>query len=68
MVDRTAFGRTLASIERLDPAAIISGHLPVARGITRAILGCLDGALAAGKIAGPDHATIERLMANSVAA
>ena len=31
MVDRTAFGRALASIERLDPAAIISGHLPVAR-------------------------------------
>lgn len=68
MVDRTAFGRALASIERLDPAAIISGHLPVARGITRAMLGCLDGALAAGKIAGPDHAAIERLLANSVAA
>jgi hypothetical protein len=58
----------LASIERLDPVAIISGHLPVARGITRAMLGGLDGVLAAGKIAGPDHATIERLLTNSVAA
>jgi flavorubredoxin len=63
MVDRTAFGRVLASIERLDPTAIISGHLPVARGITRNMLGCLDRALAAGKIDGPDHATMERLMA-----
>jgi hypothetical protein len=63
MVDRTAFGRVLASIERLDPTAIISGHLPVARGITRNMLDCLDRALAAGKIHGPDHATMERLMA-----
>jgi ODP family beta-lactamase len=68
MVDRTAFGRVLASIERLDPAAIISAHLPVARGITHALTACLDRALAAGKIDGPDHATIERLMAEDSAA
>ena len=29
LADRTAFGRVLKSIERLDPTAIISGHLPV---------------------------------------
>lgn len=68
MVDRVAFGRVLASIERLDPAAIISGHLPVARGITQAMLGCLDRALGAGQIAGPDHAAVERLMAGNSAA
>lgn len=63
MVDGAAFGRVLASIERLDPTAIISGHLPVARGITRAMLGSLSRAVSAGKIAAPDHDTIERLMA-----
>ena len=62
MVDRGAFGRVLAAIERLDPAAIISGHLPAARGITGEMTAYLDRALAAGKIDGPDHATIERLM------
>jgi glyoxylase-like metal-dependent hydrolase (beta-lactamase superfamily II) len=68
MVDRLAFGRVLAGIERLDPAAIISGHLPVARGITRELVACLDLALAAGKIDGPDHAAIDRLMADNSAA
>lgn len=68
LVDRSAFGRVLTSIERLDPAAIISGHLPVARGITRALLGCLDRALAAGQIEGPDHSAVERLMAGNSAA
>ena len=68
LVDRNAFGRVLGSIERLDPAAIISGHLPVARGITRALLGCLERGLAAGQIDGPDHAAVERLMAEHSAA
>lgn len=68
MVDRAAFGRVLASIERLDPAAIISGHLPVARGITPVLLNCLVDALASGKIDGPDHAAVERLMAGASAA
>jgi hypothetical protein len=63
MVDRSAFGRVLGSIERLDPAAIISGHLPVARGITTRMIVYLEQALAAGKIAAPDRDTIEALMA-----
>jgi flavorubredoxin len=68
LVDRAAFGRVLTSIERLDPTAIISGHLPVARGITGTLLGCVHRALAAGQIDGPDHAAVERLMAGPPAA
>jgi glyoxylase-like metal-dependent hydrolase (beta-lactamase superfamily II) len=68
LADRTAFGRVLRCIERLDPMAIISGHLPVARGITRAMLSYLDGALAAGKVAAPDHDEVERMMAQAAAA
>jgi len=68
MVDRAAFGRVLRSIERLDPAAIISGHLPVARGITGVLTAILDRALDAGHIDGPDHESIERLMARPAVA
>lgn len=68
MIDRAAFGRELAAIERLDPSAIISGHLPVARNVTRRLTGCLDCALAAGRIAAPDHAEIERLFKGDCAA
>jgi glyoxylase-like metal-dependent hydrolase (beta-lactamase superfamily II) len=68
MLDRAVFGQSLNAIERLDPAAIISGHLPVARGITRQLTGDLDRALAAGRIAAPDHAEIERLITGHDAA
>jgi hypothetical protein len=68
LVDRSAFGRVLAAIERLDPAAIISGHLPVARGITRQLTEALNRAVAAGKIDAPDHAAIELLMSTNSAA
>jgi glyoxylase-like metal-dependent hydrolase (beta-lactamase superfamily II) len=68
MIDRGTFGRSLDAIERLDSAAIISGHLPVACGITRRLTGCLDRALTAGLIAGPDHAEIERLVGGHSAA
>lgn len=63
MVDRAAFGRGLAGIARLDPAAIISAHLPVARGITQTMLGVIEGALTAGRYAAADRDAIERLMA-----
>lgn len=32
VVDRSALGRTLAAIDRLDPAVVLTGHLPVVRG------------------------------------
>jgi flavorubredoxin len=63
MIDRAAFGRILAGIERLDPTAIISSHLPVARGITGELLGHLNRAIASDKMATTDHDAVEQLMA-----
>jgi glyoxylase-like metal-dependent hydrolase (beta-lactamase superfamily II) len=63
MIDRAAFGRVLAGIERLNPSAIISSHLPVARGITGELLGHLNRAIASDKMATLDHAAVEQLMA-----
>ena len=63
MIDQQSFGRVLSDIERLDPAAIISGHLPVARNVTGRILGAVQAAVGGGRIAAPDHDTVERLMA-----
>jgi len=63
MVDRTVFGHLLSDIERLDPSAIISGHLPVAeRLVTHRLLRNMMGAVA-GKIAGPDREAIEAMFA-----
>jgi hypothetical protein len=50
-------GRLLAAIDRLDPAAIVSAHLPVARGMTSRLLRVLDS----GRIAAPDCETLARL-------
>lgn len=39
-IDREALGRTLSALERMDPALVFSGHLPVAhdmRGLTRQV-------------------------------
>ena len=68
MTDRQAFGRVLSDIDRLDPSAIISGHLPVARGVTRRVIGAVDAAVGGGRIAAPDRDTIERLLAGETAA
>jgi glyoxylase-like metal-dependent hydrolase (beta-lactamase superfamily II) len=68
LVDRGAFGGVLADIERLDPAAIISGHLPAAQGMTDTLLRQLERVLAAGKIATTDRAAIERLLSMPAAA
>ena len=67
-VDRQVFGRVLADIDRLDPSAIISGHLPVARGMTRRLLAILGQAAGGGRIDAPDHDTIEQLLAETSAA
>jgi glyoxylase-like metal-dependent hydrolase (beta-lactamase superfamily II) len=64
-VDPRAFGGLLRSIERLDPSAIISGHLPVARGVTGRLARNLNEALSAGVFDIPDHDTFERLIAEA---
>ncbi len=66
--DPGRFGTLLRHIERLDPVAVVSGHLPVARGITRRLTGNLNDALRGGTFAVPDHDTFERLLAEAAAA
>lgn len=67
-VDPRTFGGLLRNIERLDPTAIISGHLPVARGMTGRLTTYLNDALAGGTFAVPDHDAFERLIAEGAAA
>lgn len=59
--DRSAIGRVLAGLHRLDPAAIVSAHLPVASGMTGALLGQVDRVLDSGRIAAPDCGILNRL-------
>ena len=66
--DAAKFGGLLRNIERLDPTAIVSGHLPVARGVTRRLTRNLEDALLGGSFAVPDHDTFERLLAEAAAA
>ena len=66
--DGGKFGRLLRNIERLDPTAIVSGHLPVARGVTGRLTRNLNDALSGGTFAVPDHDTFERLLAEVAAA
>lgn len=61
MCDRAAMGRMLGAIDRLDPAAIVSAHLPVAQGMTSRLLRTFDRVLDSGRIAAPDHETLARL-------
>lgn len=68
MVDKTKFGHLLADIERLDPTAIISGHLPFAsQRVTKRLLTNMMGGVAT-KIAGPDRETIEAMFAEPAVA
>lgn len=69
MVDKQSFGHLLSDIQRLDPSAIISGHLPVASAaMTGKVLGNLMAAVAGGRIAGPDRETVEAVIASADAA
>lgn len=69
MVDKTRLGELLSDIQRLDPAAIISGHLPATSGKTIGkVLGNMLGSLSADRFAHPDRETIEGLFAQPAAA
>ena len=59
----SAFGTALARIERLDPTAIISGHLPQAPGMNATLLRNLADIQRAGPTDGPDHALLDQLVA-----
>jgi glyoxylase-like metal-dependent hydrolase (beta-lactamase superfamily II) len=69
MVDKTRLGGLLSDIQRLDPVAIISGHLPATSGKTIGkVLGNMLGSLSADRFAHPDRETIEGLFAQPAAA
>jgi glyoxylase-like metal-dependent hydrolase (beta-lactamase superfamily II) len=69
MVDKSRLGALLADIGRLDPAAIISGHLPMTAGSTmHKVLGNMLGALSEDRFRHPDRETIEALFAEPRAA
>lgn len=66
MIDRQAFGHLLGDIERLDPSAIISGHLPAALPrMTSRLLGNIMAAVSGGRIAAPDREAVESIMARA---
>ena len=64
----SAFVRNLDRIERLDPAAIISGHLPQANGMNATLLRNLAEVQASGPTDGPDHELLDQLVAESAPA
>ena len=64
MVDRNRLGGMLQDILRLDPAAVISGHLPATSGpMISTVLGNLLGDLSEDRFAHPDRDSIEQLFA-----
>lgn len=69
MVDKTRLGQLLSDIGRLDPTAIISGHLPATAGkMIHNVLGNMLGSLSEDRFAHPDRETIEGLFAQPAAA
>lgn len=69
VVDKTRLGHLLRDIERLDPAAIISGHLPATAGrMIHTVLGNMLGSLSDDRFAHPDRETIEGLFAQPAVA
>ncbi len=61
MSDRSVLHRLFAAHERLNPAAVISAHLPVARGMMGTLLRLLDRVLDSGRVAPPDCEILKRL-------
>jgi glyoxylase-like metal-dependent hydrolase (beta-lactamase superfamily II) len=61
-VDRIALGRTLDAIERLDPTAILSGHLPLARCGARRLTRIVAESYGRGTTTAPDALSMESLL------
>jgi glyoxylase-like metal-dependent hydrolase (beta-lactamase superfamily II) len=69
VADKTRLGHLLSDILRLDPAAIISGHLPVTAGrMIGRVVGNMLGSLSDDRFAMPDRETIEQLFAEPAVA
>ncbi|GAB2187810.1 oxygen-binding di-iron domain-containing protein [Roseibium sp. LAB1] len=62
-VDRETFGKTLKSMERLDPNIILSGHLPLARKSADPLTGIVERAYCCGASETIDPLAIEHIEA-----
>jgi glyoxylase-like metal-dependent hydrolase (beta-lactamase superfamily II) len=62
-VDRDRFAASLEPLRALDPAVVLSTHLPPARRAMPALLDMLDSAPDAEPFVGPDQAVLEQLLA-----
>jgi len=63
MVDRRLFARTLDEVRRLDPARILSSHLPPATGRLEQFLGLLASVPDAPPFEAPDAAAFAQIVA-----
>ncbi len=61
-LDRAGLGRTLAALDRLDPAMLLSGHLPPVRGGVGRLTRILDDAYGRGADVPADEISMERLL------
>ncbi|MCF8466565.1 MAG: MBL fold metallo-hydrolase [Sneathiella sp.] len=66
-VSREAFDRTLAAIDRLDPAVMISSHLPIVRNGISDMTAALSNAYRSGPVGGFDPFSVDHVI-NSLAA
>lgn len=69
VADKNRLGRLLTDIEKLDPAAIISGHLPATAGrLIHTVLGNMLGSLSENRFVLPDREAVEALFAKPAVA
>ncbi len=66
-VERSAFERELATIERLESELVLSSHLPPARGMAGELLATLARLPSAAPFVGPDQQAMEAAMAELTA-
>jgi flavorubredoxin len=63
-IDSALLGKQLNTIREMEPAMVLSAHLPPAPGsMTEQLLGSLAAAPNAERFAGPDQAALEQMMA-----
>lgn len=62
--DRSLFRTALEPLRRLDPAVVLSTHLPPARGAASRLLDVLEAAPDADPFVGPDQAVLAQLLAS----
>lgn len=66
-VDEARFHAACQEVRELDPAVVLSSHLPPAAGMTATLLEHLDAARSAPRFEGPDQAALEAMMASQAA-